>query len=223
MNSSPLTIPEKFDRITKNQLEIIMMKRLLPLLGLILYTSVSVAGYDDGYISEGEYEYGVWVDNYDELIVIGGGADRIYAEDYGYLEVRYTSTPISHSSGIRDIGLSDYSELLYLGGATNVISIHDRATATLKGGQINYIRSFQKVINDVPNIDLYCQTGWSWMYNTFGEIKGITGMWKNGSEFSIQFLDQSGYDPVWKNIHVIPEPATLALLGVGGLLLRRKK
>jgi hypothetical protein len=63
------------------------------------------------------------------------------------------------------------------------------------------------------------------MYNTTGDIKGITGLWKNGTPFSIQFLDQtaSGYDPVWKNINVIPEPITLFLFGLGGLLLRQKK
>lgn len=198
-----------------------MMKRLSLLLCLIECVSVSFAGIS--YINPGEYRYGIRVKNYDELIVMGGGADFIYVEDHAYLEVRYTSTPLNNSSGIWDIGLSDHSELLYLGGITDLVSIHDHATAKLKGGQINKLRSFQQVINDVPNIDLYCQTGWSWLYNTSGEIKGISGLWNNGTEFSIQFLDQSGYDPVWKNIHVIPEPASLALLGVGGLLLRRKK
>lgn len=200
-----------------------MMKRLSLLLCLIVCVSASFAGIS--YINPGEYKYGVEVSGYDLLIVKGGGADIIEVRDYGHLEVWSTSTPIGHSSGILDILLDDNSELLYLGGVTDLISIYGHATATLKGGQINEIRSFQKVINDVPNIDLYCQTGWTWLYNTSGEIKGITGLWKNGTEFSIQFLDQtaSGPDPVWKNINVIPEPATLMLLGVGGMLLRRRK
>jgi hypothetical protein len=53
----------------------------------------------------------------------------------------------------------------------------------------------------------------------------LTGLWVDDSAFSIQLVDQTGYDPVIDNIAftVIPEPATLLLFGLGGLLLRRKK
>ena len=52
----------------------IMMKRVLPCLLLItVCISVSIAGYDDGVISEGEYEYGVRIENSDTLLVQGGG------------------------------------------------------------------------------------------------------------------------------------------------------
>jgi len=51
----------------------------------------------------------------------------------------------------------------------------------------------------------------------------LTGNWLDGSGFSVTLLDQTGYDPVYSNINFVPEPATLALFGLGGLLLRKKR
>ena len=52
-----------------------MMKRIVPYLLLIaVCISVSLADYDDGFITAGEYEYFVeWNSNNPPLIVEGGG------------------------------------------------------------------------------------------------------------------------------------------------------
>ena len=143
--------------------------------------------------------------------------------DYSYLEVRYTSTPLSNTAGIWDIFLDDYSKLLYLDGETEEVSIYDNATATLKGGRIDGISSYQ--FASTKHIDLYCQPGWSWFYES-DEIAGITGLWESGTAFTIDFVDKDylGYDPVWMNINVIeiPEPATLLLITLGAALIRKR-
>jgi hypothetical protein len=49
-----------------------MMKRMILLLLFVCCLSITQAGYDDGLISAGEYEYGVnWLSG--TLVVNGGG------------------------------------------------------------------------------------------------------------------------------------------------------
>ena len=121
--------------------------------------------------------------------------------------------------------LDDYSELLYLDGETEEISFYDNAIASLKGGRIDGITSRQ--YTSIKHINLYCQSGWSWLYNTSNEIKGITGEWEDGFGFNITFIDDDWgwYPPVWMNINIIeiPEPATLLLLALGAVLVRKKR
>jgi hypothetical protein len=203
-----------------------MMKRLMPtLFGFLICMSVSFAGYSDGFITAGEYEYGVeWFTDNPPLIVEGGGADVIDMWDYSRLEVHSTSIPVNgnwYTGGIRDIRLADDSKLLYLGGYTDILTIGANTTSILKGGSINSIRALRCSLAE-KQIDIYSQVGWSWISNN--PLLGIQGQWWDGSPFNISFINVANYDPVWMNINVItPEPSTLVLLGVGGLLLRKRK
>ena len=199
------------------------MKRIVPfLLGFMVCSSLSLADYSDGFITAGEYEYGVRLFNHDVLIVEGGGADIIEARDFSYLEVRYTSTPLSNSGGIWDIVLGGDSELLYLDGETEEITIGSNAEAVLKGGRIDYITNMQYV-DELKNISIYCQPGWSWLLDGNMEKIGINGLWEDNTSFAINFINDVDYDPVWMNINVVPEPASFLLLGLGLVMFRRKR
>lgn len=179
----------------------------------------------DGLLITGEYVSSVWGENNEELIVMGGGAFSIEMWNYSYIEVQYTSTPLSYSTGIYDIFLYDTAELLYLDGITEEITLKKNATATLKGGRIDGITSYQTVgwWNGEPvgqHIEMVVKT---YSYNEATHT--LTGTWANNSAYEILLLNQSGYADVIDNIKftIVPEPATLALLGLGGLLIRCKK
>jgi len=73
-----------------------------------------------------------------------------------------------------------------------------------------------------PHIDLYVLLGHSWILDN--PLLGVQGQWHDGSPLHIEFINDFDYDPVWTNINFIyPEPATLALLGIGSSLLRKRK
>jgi hypothetical protein len=207
-----------------------MMKMITgSLVVLLIFSPLVYAGYSDGLISAGEYESGVeWFSG--TLVVNGGGADEIWARNSSRLKVLSTSSPLGlEVGGLMDIKMDNFSYLEYSGGLTQELWMYKNAIANLYGGRIDGISSVQYTVTTGadPHINIYCQEGWSWILDGTQKKVGITGLWLDNTTFNIHFTangESHGYDPVWTNINVItPEPATLFLLGIGGLLIRRKK
>ena len=122
-----------------------------------------------------------------------------------------------------------YSNLEFYGGEVHELSIGSYATAVLNGGRIDRIGSYQSAwkyggdppeLFPNPHITIVCDLD-SVNHNIQTNI--LTGNWLAGVAFEIQLIDVDGYSPAIENIQFIPEPATLLLVGAGGLLLRRKR
>jgi len=194
------------------------MKRLLPCLLLLpVFVPMSFGEITFNYTISDTYEFGIFSLNSESLLVTGAGAEQIHAIFDSYIEVQDTAPLEDNVGGINGLNLTDSSLLNYYDGEMSGFRIYNDATATFSGGRIDYISSYQDsdqikhitFIADVDSIDLT------------GSL--LTGNWLDGSGFSVTLLDQTGYDPVYSNINFIPEPATILLFGLGGLMLRRRK
>ncbi len=185
---------------------------MVNLLIAVLSVSASATIYTvtDGYFTSKT------VDNYDTLIMSGGGAGSILGRGNGILDIRNTSSPyVSGESGINYINLNDDSQLYFSGGSLHLLGITGDASVVLSGGQIDEINSYY-YSGDLNHITIYCQPGWTY------ENYHLSGQWLDATPFNIYLYSQSSTG-VFDNITFIPEPATLSLFALGGLMLRRKR
>jgi hypothetical protein len=118
-----------------------------------------------------------------------------------------------------------------LGGEIGKLETTDFATANLYGGDINWLVSDESSV-----VNIYCGDIHQWLaafddssvylyaydvvYHPAGEGGRIEGTYfRNDTSFSFFLLPYTG---TYSHIYIVPEPASLLLLGFGAFALRRR-
>lgn len=121
------------------------------------------------------------------------------------------------------------------GGGGNQFYMYDNSSLTMYGGSINYLYLYDNAtvsifLNSYMNT-LYidpASTGWVKLYAknvTFEALGGnpgqgtLYGNWLAGGYFGFDLTGNGAYS----HIQIVPEPATLIMLCIGGLALRKKR
>jgi len=210
--------------------DILILVFLLP----ALCQATTVAFYTDGVIQEGDVYSYVYVYNNATVDMTGGVVTTVL--------VAYDSSTVNISGGIlHQIGSSYESAASTLNlsgsmqadeveiGGSSVLNMFD---GTIGSVEIDNIANlYGGIISDyllaTSTVNIY---GYDFQYNPLaGDYRGgqLTGFWLNDTPFSIDLYydDTPGGSLVdtYPHIVLIPEPATILLLGLGILLQRRLK
>jgi hypothetical protein len=158
--------------------------------------------------------------NFDTLLMTGGGMVRLNGADNSTLNIQNTSPLVPTSGGIWDLIIGDNSHLNLSGGQIYTIDVLGTGViADLSGGQISRLRIYRDYSYINP-VEFFVR---DYDYNAITKI--LTGTWADYSTFRTQLIDAgTGYAPTFSHLEftIIPEPATMLLLCLGGLFIRRK-
>ena len=134
-----------------------------------------------------------------------------------------------------------FGTLNMLGGSVENLAVHSQAALSIQAGQVNTLWAFPESVIDILGgsvgeiiiandsqqknavINLF---GNSLQYEHLGPgpiSMHIQGEYANGHTINIRWLDESDPAAQYSHMFLTPEPATILVLTLGTIMLRRKR
>lgn len=136
-------------------------------------------------------------------------------DEYGIVNA-FNETTLDMTGGrVEYIFGYDNSIINFFGGDVDILEGHNHSTFALNGGLIDTIS-----ILDLSHFNIY-GSDFVWQQAGGGAVSGwLSGNWLDGSSFNIYFRDLPEEFP-GSHITLIPEPTSIAFLGLGFLVIRK--
>ena len=174
--------------------------------------------------------------------ISGGSIGSIFAHDNSHVGISGGSVSDKYNglllldSSHADISGGSVNYLNANGNSTTTISggevsncqPHDTGTVDITGGNVDLLRPHDSSTTILHGYDFHATGGLT--LREFGIIEGIPqyevlgsglliGQWRDGTDWVTTIINQASHATVL----AVPEPATLAMLALGGLALLRRK
>ena len=155
-----------------------------------------------------------FLDPYDSSTVTlsGGSVKHISARDSCTME-------ISGGKVNNDLDAYNSSNVTISGGTVAGLVVHDSSTVTISGGQVGLLYIYETSTVAFDGQDFILGTGLSLDGDRVLGTGVLSGKWFGGTAWTVNI---SANDP-GATILAIPEPATMSLLGLGGLAMLRRR
>lgn len=183
---------------------------MVALAGTGAVQATTVDFYTDGFIVVGDKYY--YANSYDNAHV------EMFAGEVGIFSTYDSSVLNLHDGIIGTLLAHDTSTVnIYGGEIPHALGAYNSATLNLYGGMITVSHGLQAW--DLTTVNIY---GYGFELTGSGNSRWLSGFWPDGTAFNdIWLRGPETYSRVV--LHVIPEPATIGLLALGTVLMRRRK
>lgn len=170
-------------------------------------------------VSGGIIDNKLWVHDYSTLNMFSGNINSLYAYEHSTVNIS-GGDMLGGNGPLNDLYANGNSTVNISGGSVGRFIAQESSNVSISGGSITNLQGLDFSVITLVGYDFV--TNSEGLTLDGGHILGsgrLSGIWMDGTPWNIYI---EGRDPT-ATILMIPEPATLLLLGLGAVVVRRKR